>query len=134
MFEGSFSLSDNTFKCKNGSQSLVTNTVDWTGNLNSSNATANAWFAPTGAVQDISNPPSVWPSIGSAQFIWPSDSVDINGVACGDCVVEFSTPIITLTSFATPLPAALPLFASGLGGLGLLGWRRKKKKSQAVAA
>jgi hypothetical protein len=28
---------------------------------------------------------------------------------------------------ATPLPAALPLFASGLGALGLLGWRRKKK-------
>jgi hypothetical protein len=25
-----------------------------------------------------------------------------------------------------PLPAALPLFASGLVGLGLLGWRRKK--------
>jgi hypothetical protein len=32
----------------------------------------------------------------------------------------------------TPLPAALPLFASGLGGLGLLGWRRKRK-AQAVA-
>ena len=28
---------------------------------------------------------------------------------------------------ATPLPAALPLFATGLGGLGLLGWRRKRK-------
>jgi PEP-CTERM motif-containing protein len=27
----------------------------------------------------------------------------------------------------TPLPAALPLFASGLGALGLVGWRRKKK-------
>jgi hypothetical protein len=26
-----------------------------------------------------------------------------------------------------PLPAALPLFASGLVGLGLLGWRRKKR-------
>ena len=26
----------------------------------------------------------------------------------------------------TPLPTALPLFASGLVGLGLLGWRRKK--------
>jgi hypothetical protein len=26
----------------------------------------------------------------------------------------------------TPLPSALPLFATGLGGLGLLGWRRKK--------
>jgi hypothetical protein len=30
-----------------------------------------------------------------------------------------------------PLPAALPLFATGLAGLGLLGWRRKKK---AIAA
>jgi hypothetical protein len=29
---------------------------------------------------------------------------------------------------ATPLPAALPLFASGLGALGLLGWRRKRKQ------
>jgi hypothetical protein len=26
----------------------------------------------------------------------------------------------------TPLPAALPLFATGLDALGLLGWRRKK--------
>ena len=28
---------------------------------------------------------------------------------------------------ATPLPAALPMFATGLGALGLLGWRRKRK-------
>ena len=28
---------------------------------------------------------------------------------------------------AVPLPATLPLFASGLGALGLLGWRRKRK-------
>ena len=34
----------------------------------------------------------------------------------------------------TPLPAALPLFATGLGGLRLLGWRRKRKKAGAVAA
>ena len=34
--------------------------------------------------------------------------------------------------FATPLPAALPLFATGIGGLGLLGWRRKRK-AQAIA-
>ena len=34
---------------------------------------------------------------------------------------------------ATPLPAALPLFATGLGGLGLLGWRRKRKVAAALA-
>jgi len=33
----------------------------------------------------------------------------------------------TFTAVVTPLPAALPLFATGLGGLGLLGWRRKRK-------
>ena len=32
----------------------------------------------------------------------------------------------------TPIPAALPLFASGLGGLGLVGWRRRK--AAAIAA
>jgi hypothetical protein len=34
---------------------------------------------------------------------------------------------------ATPLPAALPLFATGLGALGLLGWRRKRKTAAIVA-
>jgi hypothetical protein len=34
---------------------------------------------------------------------------------------------------ATPVPAALPLFATGLGALGLLGWRRKKKAAVLAA-
>jgi hypothetical protein len=28
----------------------------------------------------------------------------------------------------TPLPAALPLFATGVGALGLLGWRKRRKR------
>ncbi len=46
-----------------------------------------------------------------------------------------SSNILTAVSVVpgtTPLPAALPLFATGLGALGLLGWRRKRK-TQAVA-
>jgi hypothetical protein len=38
-----------------------------------------------------------------------------------------STIDIADSSVVTPLPAALPLFATGLLGLLLLGWRRKKK-------
>jgi hypothetical protein len=34
---------------------------------------------------------------------------------------------------ATPLPASLPLFAAGIGGLALLGWRRKRKGRAALA-
>lgn len=34
---------------------------------------------------------------------------------------------------ATPIPAALPLFATGLAGLGLNGWRRKRKAALAAA-
>jgi hypothetical protein len=32
-----------------------------------------------------------------------------------------------------PLPAAFPLFASGLGVMGLLGWRQKRKKAAEAA-
>jgi hypothetical protein len=33
----------------------------------------------------------------------------------------------------TPLPAALPLFATGLGALGLFGWSRKRTNNAAIA-
>lgn len=50
----------------------------------------------------------------------------------------FSAPtnlLYVYSDIETPLPAALPLFASGLGGLlGLFGWRRKRKAAAAVAA
>jgi hypothetical protein len=55
-------------------------------------------------------------------------SSQVSGVWVG--VGPFTFSDLTFSS-ATPLPAALPLFATGLGGLGLLGWRRKRK-AQAV--
>jgi hypothetical protein len=50
------------------------------------------------------------------------------------CSVSAATGPVTGSAdpATTPLPAALPLFASGLGALGLLGWRRKRK-AQAAA-
>jgi hypothetical protein len=46
-------------------------------------------------------------------------------------IVAFDDPVVIgsweVSIHPTPLPAALPLFATGLGALGLLGWRRKRK-------
>jgi hypothetical protein len=48
---------------------------------------------------------------------------DVSGTSCGT----------TTTTSVTPLPAALPLFGTGLGALGLVGWRRKRNAA-AIAA
>jgi hypothetical protein len=43
---------------------------------------------------------------------------------------QFTTNGIFAQETIVPIPAALPLFATGLGVLGLLGWRRKRKSLQ----
>jgi len=45
-----------------------------------------------------------------------------------DCCVGRSTPFQVST---VPLPAAFPLFAGGLGVMGVLGWRRRRKAAAA---
>jgi hypothetical protein len=51
----------------------------------------------------------------------------------GDDCLEDNGAISSWSVGATPLPATLPLFATGIGALGLLGSRRKRK-SAALAA
>jgi len=46
-------------------------------------------------------------------------------------IIPFS--IVPETPIVTPLPAALPLFAGGLGALGLLGWCKKRKTRAGMA-
>jgi hypothetical protein len=72
-----------------------------------------------------------------ATLLFLSDSV-------GQAVLSFTqtslspseaSPIFdNVTISETPIPATLPLFASGLGAMGLLGWRRKRKNAAARAA
>jgi hypothetical protein len=50
---------------------------------------------------------------------------------CSSGTISFGPDFETLT--ATPLPAALPLFAGGLGLMGFLGRRRKRKGALAAA-
>ncbi len=43
----------------------------------------------------------------------------------------FTYSLDAVGGVAVPAPAALPLLASGLGALGLIGWRRKRRKAAA---
>jgi hypothetical protein len=53
------------------------------------------------------------------------------GFGCCSLSTEGNFTITALS--AVPLPATLPLFATGLGALGLLGWRGKKKAAALAA-
>jgi hypothetical protein len=61
--------------------------------------------------------------IGSGQF-----SFSGGGVSAG-ATFRIDTVSVNGAVVPTPLPAALPLFAAGLGITGVLGWRRKRKGS-----
>jgi len=63
-----------------------------------------------------------WSSTGS-NGVDAQASYDYVDAACFNSDCNY----ISSPAFNTPLPAALPLFAIGLGGLGLLAWRRKRK-------
>ncbi len=82
-------------------------------------------------------------------YVYDSDSTGeietvnlIQGVAdVGQIQTPASGPFTGVTVFGvnngdpgtwTPLPSALPLFATGLSALGLHGWRRKRKNSAAT--
>jgi hypothetical protein len=59
----------------------------------------------------------------TCELVSPFDCSSINPLPANGAAI---------TPASTPLPAALPLFASGLGVMGLFGWRRKRK-AQAAA-
>jgi hypothetical protein len=85
--------------------------IDWTILASISNAYANITVA-TSSSGDLTS------SLGPTTFISAS-----NGFAPGTW--SASDP-----PSATPLPAALPLFAGGLGALAMLGWRRKRRAAE----
>jgi hypothetical protein len=56
-----------------------------------------------------------------------ANNIDFLSLSTGASIVVNSVEINDPIPAATPLPDALSLFVGGLGALGLLGWRRKKK-------
>ena len=97
-------------------------------------------FGPTGSSHGIPSIQSyqitlVFPTLSPIGYgggsVFAVMTVDANnGALLAECSIG-PDPACAALSLApvspTPLPAALPLFATGLGALGLLGWRRKRK-------
>ena len=62
-------------------------------------------------------------------FSFTGTGSDVLSIAAYNNPAEYYVDDISISggTSVVPLPATLPLFASGLGALGLLGWRRRKK-------
>lgn len=96
---------------------------------------AFAYASPDANLTDLQNPglnqvnlsTYIGPNSSSNQFFFsPPDLASNWGMLLTDGVTISSVNGV----IATPLPAALPLFATGLSALGILGWRRKRKRKQ----
>jgi len=81
----------------------------------------------TGPTSPITNTATYTGASGNQPFTL------VYGECCGGpAVLQVDLPFQSVQT-TTPLPAALPLFASGLGALGLFGWRRKRKTAALAA-
>ena len=94
------------------------------------------YFSPNGPIDECNgySDPTCSSEIQTFVSNSPGDTFKLSfTVQAGDSIqLAWTEPY----SYAapTPLPAALPLFATGLGGLGLLFWRWKWKKPAVLAA
>lgn len=76
-------------------------------------------YALDTSIGPISAPPgTLTPTLAGGGFATADGSLQFTGSNS----LSFSANV-----GATPLPAALPLFASGLGGMGVFGWWKKRK-------
>jgi hypothetical protein len=82
---------------------------------------------------------AVWFSVGanagsgSSAGFFELEEFFSEGFPTSETVPKLSEEVIATAPSVTPLPAAFPLFATGLGALGLFGWRRKRKPSPLAA-
>jgi hypothetical protein len=65
---------------------------------------------------------------GNGGTVASAEAALFAGIIAGDAYLHIHTTSGEISGLLAPipLPATLPLFATGLAGLGLLGWRRKK--------
>jgi hypothetical protein len=118
-------------------------TLDDVGSFNFC-ADTSSCGAPAGGLLFTNNSgPNGLPHLAHVDWYEGTSIIYENGVEGGWPVYEVAPLADTLVCpingnclsipAPTPLPAAFPLFVTGLGAMGLLGWRRKRKSAAALA-
>jgi hypothetical protein len=107
-------------------------TADFTGSGTTSGTTATATLDLTIVSGLLAGETGTLMGTGSFDTQTQILTVNYTGTLSGDGPVLGFVNGPTVDVSATPIPAALPLFASGLGAFGLLGWRRKRKAALAA--
>ena len=127
----------------------INNAGQVTGYFNVNNNSNPQGFLYSGGAYDILNAPGAtytYPSginnIGNivgdtnlGPFLYSGGHYKIfagNGTNTEAFGVNDADQIVGRIDNATPLPASLPLFATGLGALGLFGWQRKRTNVAAI--
>ena len=97
------------------------------------------FFDLSGTAFSTKDLPLIFPSLDA----WRSEFINLQVPRNSETTPDTSNINIVLTSLSSqvepttpvvPLPAALPLFGTGLGIMGFIGWRRKRRMAAEAAA
>jgi hypothetical protein len=126
-FIGAFLLSDANYKFANGTQTLLTDTVNW----KASDSAPSSWLAPTGTPINFGTNAgsNIWSNVsggarpgidGSAQWIWSSP--DLTGET-----------FLSTTISAVPEPSTWAMIILGFACVGFTAYRRKNNMALSAA-
>jgi hypothetical protein len=126
-FLGQFLLSNANFKFANGTQTLVTNTIDWR-----ASPAAILWFAPSGTPVSfgLNGGPDIWTSANGGN---PISNIGTNAEWIWSNPDPTGQAFLSTTISAVPEAATWAMMLFGFAVVGFMAYRRTKRAVLAAA-